>query len=331
MNAPRRAQRPKPLVLALVVILGLAVAPLEAGAQDFEASFASELTFQPLPLMLTSAEFTLLVGITVSDAAFFSQTRFDLAAFRSQLFSLRLTLGELLVDDRLLFAPGFAFERNELRASLAMRGFDIAVEALLEELGPPSPDVQPGLVLEAGGRSSLGIGVTSVTGFGVSRVVEDHVTVLPCLPIDLACLGDGFPDTRPDRTVAKPFVFTEQAVRVDIRVGDVTLAATPLFTLAGLTKLLLEADLAFDSPHLRFSSTSTLDGALWLVRQEVAIEVVLAPLGWRATTRFSGAPIAFEDQTFKARLRVSGLSLYTTVVFTSIGFQEFRIGAGISL
>jgi len=300
-----------------------------AYGQQFSAAFASELSFQPVPLLLSSTEFTMLMAVTVADTTFASQTQFDLTAFKSQLFSLELALGELALTDRLLFQPALTFERNELLASLEMNGFHLAVEALLEELGPPSPDVNPGLVVEAGGRSAIGIGLRSSTGFAVAQVAEDLITVLPCSPIELGCLGGTFPDDHSDRLVVKPFVFSEQAVRVDLTLGSITLAATPIFTITGLSRLLLEATLQLEE-NLRFTSLSTLDPALALTRQAVLFEASLGPLSWRALTLLSGPPIVFEAQTFKTRLSLSGFDVFTTVIFDALGLSELRLGAGFS-
>jgi len=318
-----------PLWLALIEMSLLWALPAQiALPQQFSSSFATELAFQPVPLLLTSTQFTLLLAVTVADTTFASQTRFDLMAFESQLFSLGLTLGELALKDKLLFQPALTFERNELFASLEMNGFHLAVEALLEELGPPGPDINPGLVIEAGGRSTLGIGLMSFTGFAVTQVAEDLVTVLPCSPIELRCLGGTFPDDRLDRLVVKPFVFSEQAVRVDLTLGSITLAATPIFTLGGFTRLLLEATLRLEG--LRFTTLSTLDPALFLTRQLILFEASLGPLSWRALTLLSGPPLAFDLQTFKARLSLSGFSLFTTAIFDAGGLSELRAGAGFS-
>jgi hypothetical protein len=320
-----------PLAIACALLLGIWIYadPPAVHAQELSAGFASELAFQPVPIALTSTEFTLLLGITVADAKFLSQVQFDLTAFQSQLLALELSLGELAVSDRLLFRPAFVFERNELFASLDAAGFRIAAEVLFEELGPPSPDINPGLVIEAGGRSSLGIALTSFTGFGTTQIAEDFLTVLPCFPLEPACLGDGFPDDKFDRLVVKPFLFTEQAVRVEATFfPGITLAVTPLFTFAGLTKALLEIELAPPDLGLRFVSISTIDPAWALLRQTILLEGALGAFGWRSHTVFSGPPILFESQTFKTRVSVRGLSLETTMIFSAVGLSEVRLGVG---
>ena len=300
-----------------------------AQGQELTAAFATELEFAPAPLALTDASFTLRLGATVADTTFLSQTQFSLLALESQLFSLLLDLGELSVTDRLLFAPGLVFERNELRAQLGRGAFHLAAEAILEELGPPSPDVNPGLVVEAGVRSALGVGLTSFTGFGTTQVVEDFTTVLPCLPLDVECLDGPRPDDRPDRLVVKPFVFTEEAVRVDIALGGVTIAATPLFTLTGFTRLFLEAEVALQEPvELRFWARSTLDPSFLLVRQDALLQVALGPVAWRAVTRFAGIPLVFEEQTFKLVVNVSGFHAFSAVIFDAGGLTELRVGLG---
>lgn len=320
-----------PLLSVTVGVLLVRVGFLVGSAQGQEltAAFASELTFTPVPLALSDARFTLQLGTAVADATFESQTQFGLRALESQLFSLGLDLGELSVADRLLFASGLVFERNELRAQLARGAFYLAAEAILEELGPPGPDVNPGLVVEAGVRSALGVGLTSFTGFGVTRVVEDRVTVLPCLPLEIACLDGPRPDDRPDRLVTKPFVFTEEAVRVDLELGEVTIAATPLFTLGGFTKLLLEAEVTLTEPvELRFWVRSTLDSSLLLVRQDALLQVALGPVAWRAVTRFAGAPLLFEEQTFKMRIALGGFYAFSAGIFDPGGLTELRMGLG---
>lgn len=314
-------------LIAVVMISFVITNPVYG--QQFSAAFASELSFQPVPLLLSSTEFTMLMAVTVADTTFASQTQFDLTAFKSQLFSLELTLGELALTDRLLFQPALIFERNELLASLEMNGFHLAIEVLLEELGPPSPDINPGLVIEAGGRSALGIGLKSFTGFAVTRVVEDLTAVLPCSPIEIRCLSGTFPDDQFDRLIVKPFVFSEQVVRVDLTLGSITLAATPIFTITGLSRLLLEATLQLEE-DLRFTSLSTLDPTLVLTRQLVLFEASLGPLSWRALTLLSGPPIVFEAQTFKTRLSLSGFNVFTTVIFDALGLNELRLGAGFS-
>ena len=319
------------LCVALFVAVSTGIGTGTGYAQELTAAFAAELLFVPAPLALADASFTLLLGASVADATLLGQTRFGLLALESQLFSLLLELGDLAVVDKLLFLDTLVFERNELRAELVGGGgaFRLAAEAILEELGPPSPDVNPGLVIEAGVRSALGVGLTSFTGFGVTRVVEDFVTVLPCLPLDVGCLDGPRPDDRPDRLVVAPFVFTEQAVRVDLALGAVRLAATPLFTLGGFAKLLLDAEVRLQSPlAVRFFARSTLDPLLVWVRQDVILQVALGPVSWRTMTRFAGVPLLLEEQTFKLVVNVSGFHAFSAVLCDAGGLTELRVGAG---
>jgi hypothetical protein len=319
------------IAVGIGLLAGALVVALSARAQEFSAAFAAELGLQPPPAFISSTDFTLLLGVTVADAWFVSQTRYDLTAFQSQLFSLGLSLEDvLIVQNRLLFQPALVFKRNELQAFLGQLGFRLAAEVLLEDLGPPGPSVHPGLVIEAGGRSELGLGLISVTGFGVTRVVEDLVTVIPCSPLELACLNGPYSDDRFDRLVAPSFVFSEQAIRLDLTVGQVTLAATPLFTASGFAKLLLELELLLSELGLRFSAISTFDPTPALVYQALKLEVTSGPLQWRSVTTFSGAPIFFDTQTFKLILTLKNFSLLTTVILTPAGLGELRLGVGFA-
>ncbi len=310
--------------------LALAVA-LSAQAQEFSAAFAAELGLQPPPAFISSADFTLLLGVSVADASFTSQTRYDLTAFQSQLFSLELSLEDaLMIQNHLLFQPALVFKRNELRALLGRLGFRLAAEIILEDLGPPGPDVHPGLVIEAGGRSELGFGLTSVTGFGVTRIVEDLITVIPCLPLELTCLDSPYPDERFDRLVAPSFVFSEQAIRLDLTVGQVTLAATPLFTASGFAKVLLELELLLSELGLHFSAMSAFDSTPALIYQALKLEATLGPIQWRSVTTFAGMPIFFDTQTFKLIITLKNFSLLTAVIFTPAGLSELRLGVGFA-
>ncbi len=332
----RRSSPARLFLLLSIVALAIGVGGIGkksasiAWGQELTAAFAAELTFAP-SLSLSAGRFTLQLGASLRDVVFRSQTQFGLLALDSQLFSLTLDVGDLSVTDRLLFLDVLVFQRNELRAELSSkeRAFRLAAEAILEELGPPGPDINPGLVVEAGVRSALGVGLTSVTGFGVVRVVEDLETVLPCLPLEVGCLDGPRPDDRPDRLVVAPFVFTEEAVQLDLRRGPVTLAATPIFTLGGFTRLLLDVSLFVTGPvEVRFFARSTLDSLLLLVRQDVMLQVVRDPVAWRAVTRFAGVPLVFEEQTVKLAVNVRGFHAFSAVIFDLGGLTELRVGLG---
>lgn len=317
-------------LVLLLSLLGVWLFATEVQAQQFSAAFGAELQFTPAPITLNATIFDVLLAVSVSDAAFSSLTTFDLLTFQSQLFSIELLVGGLVVRDRLLFEPALDFKKNSLNIAIQMLGFRLGATALLEELGPPSPDVNPGLVVEAGGRTSFGIGLTSFTGFGVAQIVEDIVTTEPCISIELRCLGDPYPDDQFDRIVVKPFIFNEQAIRVDAQIHGVTFGITPLLTLSGFTKLLIDASLSISNPNLRFASFTTLDSSFFLARQMILFEASIGPIGWRALTIFSGVPIVFEAQTFKMRFSYAGFNLYTTAIFTTIGLGEIRLGAGFN-
>ncbi len=325
------------LRIGLSFLLLLAVWGASAArAQQFSAGFAGELSFVPAPPFFNGANFDLLLSVTVAGAAFNSETQFSLSALSAQLFSIRLTLGALQVHDQLLFAPAINFKRNELLAALEMGGVRLATEVLLADLGPPgAPNINPGLIIEVGGRSQLGLGLHSFTGFGVTRLVQDLDTTLPCDLSELACLGSSHPDGQPDKLVSAPFVFSEEAVRADLAFsgsfGQVTLAATTLFTLAGFNGELIEADLKIEPPGVRFAAVSTFDSGFALTRDTILFEATLGPFAWRGLTIFSGAPIAFAEQDFKLRLTFGGFSAFSTIIFAPVGLSELRLGLGVKL
>jgi len=324
--------RMQAIFVAIFVAFILMLGAKPGSAQDFSAAFAAELRFQPAPFSLNTTLFDLLLAASVSDTRFVSHTQFDLSGLRSQQFTIDLLIGALTASDRLLFKPSLDFERNSLALYIRMLGFNLALETILEELGPPSPDINPGLVIEAGGRSSLGVGITSFTGFGVTQIVEDVQTTFACLSLELRCLGDDFPDDEFDRQVVKPFLFSEQAVQVDFTIKPVKLLLTPVFTLSGFDRLLLEANFILSNPLVRFSSISTLDtsGLIQLTRQQILFEIEVGSVGWRALTILAGSPITFESQTVKLRVSALGFNLYTTVIFNMSGLNELRFGAGLA-
>lgn len=319
-----------PILVLLLVLVGVCVAERAASGQEFSAAFASELQFTPAPFTLSATIFDIFLAASISDASFSSLTTFDLLTFQSQQFAIELLVGGLLVRDRLLFEPALEFKKNSLNINIQMLGFHLGATAILEELGPPSPDINPGLVIEAGGRTSLGFGITSFTGFGTAQIVEDLATTEPCITIELRCLGDAFPDDEFDRVVVKPFIFSEQAIRIDAQIQGLTFGVTPVLTLTGFSKLLIDASINISNPDLRFASFTTLDAPFFLARQMVLFEATIGPIGWRAMTIFSGVPIAFEAQTFKMRFSYLGFNLHTTAIFTAIGLSEIRLGAGFS-
>jgi len=305
-------------------------------AQTFSAGFASELVFGPVAPFFRLANFDLRLGVTVGSTAFASETQFNLSAFSSQLFSIWLTLGALSVKDQLLVEPVITFKRNEFLAALESGGLRVATQVLFVDLGSPgSPDINPGLIVEAGGLSQLDVGLHSFTGFGVTRLVEDFDTVLPCPLPELFCLGSGHPDDQPDKLVVKPFAFSEEAVRLDLAsspsFGQVTLAATTIFTATRFTKELIEADLRITPPSVRLAAISTFDASFSLIRDTIVVETIVGPVAWRSLTIFSGTPIAFAEQDFKLRVTFGAVSTFVTAILDAAGLNELRFGLGIAV
>ncbi|MCI2429957.1 hypothetical protein LM604_04835, partial [Candidatus Acetothermia bacterium] len=150
--------------------------------QQFLGRFLSELTLKPAAPYLVNAEFRVLSKISVAEAAFAIDSKFDLGTLRWQRFIASVTVPPLSARNRLTFVNGFAFGKNELVAALHFGGVSLGVEVILHNQtvtfdvecppAPLTPSLEAGLVVEAGVRTQF-FTVASYTGFGVIRLVED--------------------------------------------------------------------------------------------------------------------------------------------------------------
>jgi hypothetical protein len=300
-----------PLLIVALVSLVLSAAP--GYGQTFLGRFSSELIFVPVAPIFADAEFRALLSISVADAAFTSDTKFNLSSLVFQRFSLRVGVGALLVKDRLVFIDGFLLDRNELTLTLDLLDVHIEMELILDDLTlPPTPpalppNIQPGLVLELSGRALGGIlRIRSTTGFAVSATVED-------LDLD--------DDREPDRIVSTPFLFREEVLGLDLLLPQFfTLTTDTLFTLAGWTKEIFGLELRIGDPDFSFfsklSATFLLPGFV-LDRIVLEARVRLTPLEWQSLTFFDDPDdlgpnsIAFQRQVFTLFFSFGSLALFT--------------------
>lgn len=325
-------QLQRALLCGFLVLLFSASLKTTALGQQFLGRFLSELTFQPAAPYLVNAEFRVLSKISVAEAAFAIDTKFDLGALRWQRFIASVTVPPLTARNRLTFVNGFAFAKNELVAALHFGGVSLGVEVILHNQtatfdiecppAPLTPSLEAGLVVEAGVRTQF-FTVASYTGFGVIRLVEDlDQEQLPIInePFGFEpriVMLDIFSAREPDRIVVAPFQFTEQVVGFEFYLMDLAaISSLSIFTPAGWKKQIPGLSVKFDAPaadlKLRFSLSSTFEfPGFFLTFLPIEFYLRWSFFQWRSFTLFSdppgATPFSFRKQVFQSLFELNFL------------------------
>ncbi|MCS7197995.1 MAG: hypothetical protein NZ930_04875 [Candidatus Bipolaricaulota bacterium] len=331
-------------VLALVASLGQI-----ASAQTVLGRFISELSFNNVSPYFLNAEFRVLSRISVAQAAFATDTKFDVSStpLRWQKFIASVEINPLSARNRLTFTNGFTFDRNELVVALSFGGISLGVELILEN---QSPSLEVGLVVEAAVKT-LWFTVANYAGFGVNRVVED--LDLDQLPIANEPFGfdprivklDTFSEREPDRVVTAPFVFTEDIVAVEFYALDVaSFSVLGLLTPSGFKKLIPGVAIKVFVPtadltlRLTLSSTFEFPGAV-LTFWPFELSVRWSFLQWRSITLLADPPppgppngaFSFRKQVFQTLFELAFFRAFTEICFgpdcPGGSGLEWRLGA----
>lgn len=324
MNKIRRRVACGVLVLLLLASLGEMVQ-----GQSVLGRFISELSFNNVAPYFLNAEFRILSRISVAEAAFATDTKFDTSLLRWQKFIASVGITPLSARNRLTFVNGFTFKRNELVAALSFGGVSIGIELILEN---QSPSLEVGLVVEAAAKTSF-FTIASYTGFAVNQVVED--LDLDQLPIVNEPFGfeprivklDTFSEREPDRVVTAPFVFTEQAIAAEFYAYDLaSLSLITLFTPAGLKKAIPAVAVKVNAPaadlRLRMTISSTFEFPGFLLTF-LPIELYLrwSFFQWRSLTLLadppapSPDPFSFRKQVFQSLFELAFFRAFTEICF----------------
>lgn len=326
------------LVLLLSASLGTATF-----GQQFLGRFMSELTFQPTAPYLVNAEFRILSRISVAEAAFATDTKFDLGALRWQRFIASVTVSPLTARNRLTFVNGFTFGKNELVAALSFGGVSLGLEVILHNQTatfdiecPPAaltPSLEAGLVVEAGVRTQF-FAIASYTGFGVIHLVEDldqEQLAIVNEPFGFdprIVMLDIFSEREPDRIVTTPFQFTEQVVGVEFYLmSSAAISSLTVFTPAGFKKQIPGLAVKFEAPaldlKLKFTVSSTFEFPGFLLTfLPIELSLRWGFFQWRSFTLFTDPPLPSPDP-FSFRKQVFQ-SLFELSFFR--GFLEMCVG-----
>lgn len=331
-------------VLVLVASLGQI-----ASAQTVLGRFISELSFNNVPPYFLNAEFRVLSRISVAQAAFATDTKFDVSAtpLRWQRFIASVEINPLSARNRLTFTNGFTFDRNELVAALSFGGISLGVELILEN---QSPSLEVGLVVEAAVKT-LWFTAANYAGFGVNRVVEDLdldqlLIVNEPFGFDPRIVKlDTFSEREPDRVVTAPFVFTEDIVAVEFYALDVaSFSVLGLFTPSGFKKLIPGVAIKVFVPtadltlRLTLSSTFEFPGAV-LTFWPFELSVRWSFLQWRSMTLLADPPppgppngaFSFRKQVFQTLFELAFFRAFTEICFgpdcPGGSGLEWRLGA----
>jgi hypothetical protein len=250
----------------LVLLVGIALLGQSALGQSVLGRFLSELSFNNVAPYFLNAEFRILSRISVAEAAFATDTKFDITLLRWQKFIASVSVNPLSARNRLTFINGFTFNRNELVAALSFGGVSLGIELILEN---QSPSLEVGLVVEAAAKTEW-FTIASYTGFGVTQIVED--LDWDQVPIVNEPFGfeprivklDTFSEREPDRVVTAPFVFTEEVVAAEFYALDIaSFSVMTLFTPSGLRKLIPALAVKVNVPaadlRLRLTISSTFE------------------------------------------------------------------------
>lgn len=312
------------LALAISVSIGHGVL-----GQQVLGRFISELSFNNVAPFFLNAEFRILSRISVAEAAFATDTKFDISLLRWQKFIASVGVGPLSARNRLTFINGFTFNRNELVAALSFAGVSVGVELILAN---QSPSLKVGLVVEAAAKTSF-FTIASYTGFAVTQVVED--LDLDQLPIVDEPFGfeprivklDTFSEREPDRVVTAPFVFTEEAIAAEFYVYDIaSFSLITLFTPAGLQKgipgLLVKVDAPAADLRLRLSVSSTFEFPGFLLTfLPIELHLRWSFFQWRSLTLLADPPppnpdlFSFRKQVFQSAFELAFFRAFTEICF----------------
>lgn len=328
MNQIRRSIVGVVCVLVLIASLGHITF-----AQSVLGRFISELSFNNVAPYFLNAEFRVLSRISVAEAAFATDTKFDISLLRWQKFIASVEINPLAARNRLTFVNGFTFARNELVAALSLHGVSMGVELILEN---QSPSLAVGLVIEAA-LKTLWFTIASYTGFGVERVVED--LDLDQLPIVNEPFGfeprivklDTFSEREPDRVVTTPFVFTEEIVAAEFYALDIaSLSVMTLFTPSGLNKLIpaiaVKANVPAADLYLRLTVSSTFEfvpPTVYLTFLPIELYLRWSFFQWRSLTLLADPPppgggggaFSFRKQVFQSLFELAFFRAFTEICF----------------
>jgi hypothetical protein len=329
MNQIRRSV----VITSLCVLTLIASVGEIAFGQSVLGRFISELSFNNVPPYFLNAEFRILSRISVAEAAFATDTKFDISLLRWQKFIASVGINPLSARNRLTFINGFTFHRNELVAALSFGGVSLGVELILEN---QSPSLEVGLVVEAAAKTTW-FTIASYTGFGVIRVVED--LDLDQLPIVNEPFGfepriaklDTFSEREPDRAVTAPFVFTEEIVAVEFYAFDIaSFSVMTLFTPGGLKKIIPALAVKVNVPaadlRLRFTVSSTFEFVppnVFLTFLPIELYLRWSFFQWRSLTLLAdpappgpiGGAFSFRKQVFQSLFELAFFRAFTEICF----------------
>ncbi len=306
---------------------------LSIRAQELTGGFYTELTLEPS--LTTSLHSLVYLDASFKGVTFRSETVFDLISLDTQSFQLSFTIGILAIREEVVFkGPGFSFSRNDLLASVTLAGLDLGINFLLEN----STGINPGLVIKLGGKTGLGIGLYSYTGFGTTEIAEDledrgKTDLCNTETWSFACRRPLIQlDADPDREVKSPFVFTEEVVRLSFDVDSFTFLSDTKFTGAGFDQEVFSAGYAFDDPDILFTSTSVFDNTVSFAEQVFRLEAGIAEqVNFYSVTYISGPPLSFSNQEFKFKLEIEGFRLLLTTLFDTGGFSKLSLCLGFEV
>lgn len=278
----------------------------------FSGELGVEAVFVPTPPLFSTAAFDLDLSVALLETRFSSHTRFDLQNLVRQVFVLRITLGELVVQNELKFGSAAAFERDKLEARLNFPSVDVGGTLLLQDTQPTqSPSIHLGWVFQIDWRVFKGVSLFGDTGFGVAQISED---------LD----NDGAVDFNVQNT----FMFDEAALGARLNFPPLSLETKAVFTALGLSKQVFTATLNFRQHRLTLSSALTLDAGLLLKRVVLEARHDTTPVSWHSTTVIAGnRPFSLTLQTFQLWVRVvDGVRVKAAAVFAQAGVVEARLG-----
>lgn len=315
-------------VCALLLIASLGQ---RASGQAVLGRFMSELSFNNVAPYLLNAEFRILSRISVAEAAFATDTKFDISLLRWQKFIASVGINPLSARNRLTFINGFTFDKNELVAALSFGGVSIGVELILQN---QSPSLEVGLVVEAAAKTTW-FTIASYTGFGVTQVVED--LDLDQVPLVNEPFGfeprivklDTFSEREPDRVVTAPFVFTEEVIAAEFYALDIaSFTMMTLFTPSGLKKLIPALAVKVNVPaanlHLRMTIRSTFEFVPPVYLTFLPMELYLrwSFFQWHSLTLLAdpappGPPngFSFRQQVFQSLFELAFFRAFTEICF----------------
>ncbi len=319
----------------LVLSLGIALLGQSALGQSVLGRFISELSFNNVAPYFLNAEFRVLSRISVAEAAFATDTKFDVTSspLRWQRFIASVSVNPLSARNRLTFINGFTFYRNELVAALSFGGVSLGVELILEN---QSPSLEVGLVVEGAVKTEW-FTLASYTGFGVTQLVED--LDWDQVPIVNEPFGfeprivklDTFSEREPDRVVTAPFVFTEEVVAAEFYALDLaSFSMMTLFTPGGLQKLISGLAVKVNVPAADLRLRMTVSSTFEFVPPNVLLTLLPIELSlhwsffqWHSLTLLADPPppgagggaFSFRRQIFQSLFDLAFFRAFTEICF----------------